>query len=88
MNVNQDVLGLVELKDENGANTSVGVHYELKPVVCKQCFGMGHSAEECQKKGEKKAEWVVKVDNRPKPNAGNTKIDDEGFQQVTKMSKT
>ncbi|XP_062080927.1 uncharacterized protein LOC133785726 [Humulus lupulus] len=87
VSLKQDFPDIIYFEDENGFNTSVSVTYEWKPIVCNHCSGLGHSTAECRKKGGRKQEWVIKDNGKKKDTAESskaTKLDDDGFQPVTK----
>ncbi|XP_074277721.1 uncharacterized protein LOC141601346 [Silene latifolia] len=48
--IGQEFPDRIYFKDEKGADVSVGVEYEWKPVSCGACKGIGHTKEACIKK--------------------------------------
>uniref|UniRef100_A0A803NFJ2 CCHC-type domain-containing protein n=1 Tax=Cannabis sativa TaxID=3483 RepID=A0A803NFJ2_CANSA len=81
--MHQEFPSMLEFEDEHGSMVSVGVKYEWKPDLCTNCSGLGHLATDCKKKNGAKREWVVKEDKRKE----KPKVDDEGFQAVSKGKK-
>ena len=68
----------IVFEDEYGYDVHVGVKYEWKPELCKNCKGIGHSTSSCKKTVPTKKEWIVKGKVEPK----RVEYDVEGFQKV------
>uniref|UniRef100_A0A803QQC4 Reverse transcriptase domain-containing protein n=1 Tax=Cannabis sativa TaxID=3483 RepID=A0A803QQC4_CANSA len=78
----QQFLDMLEFENEHGNNTHVGIKYEWKPIVCNNCYGLGHLADDCKKNAKVEKKWVVKEDHRPKQ-----VVDEDGFVKVTRGTK-
>uniref|UniRef100_A0A803NL62 DUF4283 domain-containing protein n=1 Tax=Cannabis sativa TaxID=3483 RepID=A0A803NL62_CANSA len=61
VSMEQELPSSIAFEDEHGCITSVGIKYEWKPIICKNCNGLGHSTDECRRKpSAHKQQWVVK----------------------------
>uniref|UniRef100_A0A803PPW5 DUF4283 domain-containing protein n=1 Tax=Cannabis sativa TaxID=3483 RepID=A0A803PPW5_CANSA len=51
----------IKFENEHGYIASVGIKYEWKPTICKNCNGLRHNTDECKKKPTSQGkQWVVK----------------------------
>uniref|UniRef100_A0A803P9E3 Uncharacterized protein n=1 Tax=Cannabis sativa TaxID=3483 RepID=A0A803P9E3_CANSA len=66
--IDKDLSDLIDFEDEHGYNTSFGVNYEWKPVVCEHCKGMGHKTIDWEERimerltADSKIKWLVMED--------------------------
>uniref|UniRef100_A0A803QGH3 DUF4283 domain-containing protein n=1 Tax=Cannabis sativa TaxID=3483 RepID=A0A803QGH3_CANSA len=85
VSIHQEFPHTIYFENEHGMNVSVTVSYEWKPILCKNCKGMGHETIDCRKKDKIQQEWVMKRDARkPAVVAVIDKEKTEDFQPVTK----
>uniref|UniRef100_A0A803PUJ7 DUF4283 domain-containing protein n=1 Tax=Cannabis sativa TaxID=3483 RepID=A0A803PUJ7_CANSA len=64
VNMDRNLQGMLELDDEHGSNTSIGVKNEWKPSIYTHCSGLCHVAAKCRKHIAGKKGWIVKADHR------------------------
>uniref|UniRef100_A0A803PT20 DUF4283 domain-containing protein n=1 Tax=Cannabis sativa TaxID=3483 RepID=A0A803PT20_CANSA len=61
VSMEQDLPSAISFEDEHGYVTSIGIKYEWKPIICKNCNGLGHSTDECRRKpSAPQQQWIVK----------------------------
>uniref|UniRef100_A0A803QHA8 DUF4283 domain-containing protein n=1 Tax=Cannabis sativa TaxID=3483 RepID=A0A803QHA8_CANSA len=85
VSIHQEFPHTIYFENEHGVNVPVAISFEWKPILCKNCKGMGHETIDCRKKDKVQQQWVIKNDAR-KPTE-STVIDQgkkDDFQPVTK----
>uniref|UniRef100_A0A803PHP5 Reverse transcriptase domain-containing protein n=1 Tax=Cannabis sativa TaxID=3483 RepID=A0A803PHP5_CANSA len=76
----------IYFENEHGVNVPIAVSFEWKPVLCKNCKGMGHETSNCRKKEKFQQQWVIKNDARkPVESTVSEQGKKDEFQTVTKV---
>ncbi|XP_060960884.1 uncharacterized protein LOC133031410 [Cannabis sativa] len=60
VSIHQEFPDTIYFENEFGNTVPAKVNYEWKPILCKNCKGMGHETIDCRKREGKTQEWVVK----------------------------
>ncbi|XP_060961774.1 uncharacterized protein LOC133031984 [Cannabis sativa] len=72
----------IEFEDEYGGVAIVGIKYEWKPTICKNCNGLGHNTTDCRKAQgpQKQQQWVVK--DKKEASKKEETVAADGFQPI------
>uniref|UniRef100_A0A803Q408 Reverse transcriptase domain-containing protein n=1 Tax=Cannabis sativa TaxID=3483 RepID=A0A803Q408_CANSA len=82
VSIHQEFPHTIYFENELGTTVPAKVTYEWKPILCKNCKGMGHETFDCRKREGKTQEWVVKKDSKKIEEKNSERGPEKEFIQV------